>query len=307
MEAFFPFHSMEDAAKLLEQETAAAAATTAALHPPADARAAAADTTADASLLANAQLDQGPLPSATNSMAGLFSEETGIDDNFSEPALRGFGDVALRQDPFEQQLPLSEDSAEDAYSSEEEREQARQFLSTYNEAHLPLTTVKVVPERIIIKDEMVAPWAVDGLLEMTLRHFAEMGDMQMCCTLLLVLGPGRTVNIDDATQIDWFLNYAELLDQWQLWTVRGMILRLCSHNDVRRLSQESTTIHVSCATCNKPLTAGGCCSRCRRPTKCVLCHMPVRDLFVWCQVRVKWERKQKKEKKLRLGRVSTGR
>lgn len=194
--------------------------------------------------------------------------------------------AALRQDAFEQQAALSADSSDDNYDSEEEHEQARQFLSTFPEGELALTASKSLPERILIKDEPVVSWSADELLEATLKHLAEQGGMQLCCSLLLVLGVGRTLSgIEEAAQMDWFLTYAEQLEMWQLWTVRALVLRLCPLPDVNRLSQVSTTVYVSCATCNKPLAPGGTCSRCRRLTKCSLCHMPVRDLYVWCQVR----------------------
>ena len=189
-----------------------------------------------------------------------------------------------KEDHFEQQVLLSDDTDDNEYNSGEEQERARDFLSHYQEAQLPLPVVKQRPERIIFREELALPWAIDGLLEGTLKFFAEQSDMQMCCTLLLVFSVGKPIGIDDATQIDWFLNYVELLDLWQLWTVRGVVIRLCNHVEIKRLSQESTTIYASCAGCNKPLNSGGICSRCRRPTKCALCHTPVKDLYVWCQV-----------------------
>lgn len=224
---------------------------------------------------------------AASNPLGMAGDETAADEaqvNVKVDADAAVSGAAmLKQDAFEEQASLSSDT-EDDYDWEQNTSTG-DFHSRFQEAELPLVLARLpAAARIRMVEDVPTPWAGDGLVTSALRHFGEQADVQMCATVLLVLGDARCRGISEAIQEEWLLSYTELLDRWQLWHVRGLVSRLSHLSEVQRLTQVSTTIHASCAGCNKALGAGGICKRCRKPSFCTLCHLPVHDLYVWCQV-----------------------
>eukprot|EP00002_Diphylleia_rotans_P016523 TRINITY_DN3216_c1_g1_i1.p1 TRINITY_DN3216_c1_g1~~TRINITY_DN3216_c1_g1_i1.p1 ORF type:complete len:779 (+),score=123.07 TRINITY_DN3216_c1_g1_i1:49-2385(+) len=114
-------------------------------------------------------------------------------------------------------------------------------------------------------------------------YLLDQGDVQNCVAISLVLGP--LVTIEEKRMELWQLEYIELLQRLQLWTIAGDMIRKSKLQTVQALSMTSTTIHTSCAYCQKPLLKSGWfCDRCALlMNTCSICHQLPRGLYSWCQ------------------------
>ncbi|XP_059809700.1 GATOR complex protein WDR24-like isoform X1 [Hypanus sabinus] len=115
--------------------------------------------------------------------------------------------------------------------------------------------------------------------------YAEQGDVQMAISVLIVLGDRIRKEIDEQTQEHWYMSYIDLLQRFRLWNVANEVIKLSTCRSINCLNQASTTLHVNCNNCKRPMnTHGWMCERCRRgASKCAVCHHAVKGLFVWCQ------------------------
>uniref|UniRef100_A0A914WAK3 WDR59/RTC1-like RING zinc finger domain-containing protein n=1 Tax=Plectus sambesii TaxID=2011161 RepID=A0A914WAK3_9BILA len=77
-----------------------------------------------------------------------------------------------------------------------------------------------------------------------------------------------------------------MLDQFQLWAVAAMVIKLCWIPSISMISQNGTAQVPCCGACSKPTGNNGwICTRCRKfTTACSVCQQPVRGLWAWCQV-----------------------
>lgn len=58
--------------------------------------------------------------------------------------------------------------------------------------------------------------------------------------------------------------YADLLSQFELWTIANEIIRLSHLPQVNQLNQSSTIIHTACPQCSRPMErVGWLCDRCK--------------------------------------------
>uniref|UniRef100_A0A4W3HJU1 WDR59/RTC1-like RING zinc finger domain-containing protein n=1 Tax=Callorhinchus milii TaxID=7868 RepID=A0A4W3HJU1_CALMI len=115
--------------------------------------------------------------------------------------------------------------------------------------------------------------------------YAERGDVQMAVSVLVVLGDRIRKEIDEQTQEHWYMSYIDLLQRFRLWNVANEVIKLSPCRSVSGLNQASTTLHINCSNCRRPMNRRGwVCERCRhRASSCAICHHAVKGLFVWCQ------------------------
>ncbi|KAL7293772.1 hypothetical protein TKK_0012834 [Trichogramma kaykai] len=130
-------------------------------------------------------------------------------------------------------------------------------------------------------------WNPSSLVENTLRHHANIKDIQTTVSILLALGDKRkSINIEIALQEHWLLEYIDMLGKFKLWDVATKIIQLAWISSVSQLNQQSTTVHTCCGTCTKSLQrAGWLCDRCHssKHALCSLCHQVVKGIYTWCQ------------------------
>lgn len=118
------------------------------------------------------------------------------------------------------------------------------------------------------------------------------------------------------------MSYIDLLQRFCLWNVSNEVVKLSTSRAVSCLNQASTTLHVNCSHCKRPMSSRGwvCdrwapvaelegtgwggasaegrvdCARLRQLSRpapprrchrcasmCAVCHHVVKGLFVWCQ------------------------
>ncbi|XP_076998407.1 GATOR2 complex protein WDR24 isoform X3 [Tamandua tetradactyla] len=125
----------------------------------------------------------------------------------------------------------------------------------------------------------------DELYLLDPEHTHQQGDVQMAVSVLIVLGERVRKDIDEQTQEHWYTSYLDLLQRFRLWNVSNEVVKLSTSRAVSCLNQASTTLHVNCSHCKRPLSSRGwVCGRCHRcASMCAVCHHVVKGLFVWCQ------------------------
>lgn len=86
-------------------------------------------------------------------------------------------------------------------------------------------------------------------------------------------------------QEHWYTSYIDLLQRFCLWNVSNQVVKLSTSRAISCLNQASTTLHVNCSHCKRPMSSRGwVCDRCHRcASMCAVCHHVVKGLFVWCQ------------------------
>uniref|UniRef100_A0A8C9IYG6 GATOR2 complex protein WDR24 n=1 Tax=Panthera tigris altaica TaxID=74533 RepID=A0A8C9IYG6_PANTA len=134
-------------------------------------------------------------------------------------------------------------------------------------------------------DSRLPPDFFSALVCDMLRFYAEQGDVQMAVSVLIVLGERVRKDIDEQTQEHWYTSYIDLLQRFCLWNVSNQVVKLSTSRAVSCLNQASTTLHVNCSHCKRPMSSRGwVCDRCHRcASMCAVCHHVVKGLFVWCQ------------------------
>uniref|UniRef100_A0A671REB3 GATOR2 complex protein WDR24 n=1 Tax=Sinocyclocheilus anshuiensis TaxID=1608454 RepID=A0A671REB3_9TELE len=118
-----------------------------------------------------------------------------------------------------------------------------------------------------------------------LCYYAEQGDVQMAVSMLIVLGDRIRKEIDELTQEHWYMSYIDLLQRFELWNVSNEVIKLSTCGGIMCLNQASTTLHINCSNCKRPMSnKGWICDRCHQcASVCAVCHHVVKGLFVWCQ------------------------
>ncbi|CAG8447125.1 5637_t:CDS:10 [Scutellospora calospora] len=128
-------------------------------------------------------------------------------------------------------------------------------------------------------------WDKEPIMSQLLDYYAEQGDVQMCVTLILVLGDKLKINEERVEQ--WFFSYVDLLHRFQLWCAATFVIKYCNNTTVGILNQQSTLINTTCINCFKPINDTMCeywlCARCKKLILCSLCHVTVKGLYTWCQ------------------------
>ncbi|XP_032183052.1 GATOR complex protein WDR24 isoform X2 [Mustela erminea] len=125
----------------------------------------------------------------------------------------------------------------------------------------------------------------DELYLLDPEHAHQQGDVQMAVSVLIVLGERVRKDIDEQTQEHWYTSYIDLLQRFCLWNVSNQVVKLSTSRAISCLNQASTTLHVNCSHCKRPMSSRGwVCDRCHRcASMCAVCHHVVKGLFVWCQ------------------------
>jgi len=125
----------------------------------------------------------------------------------------------------------------------------------------------------------------DTILDM-LALKAREADVQTLA-LVSILTRGR-IEIHEEWQTKWVYGYIELLRRHQLHNEATAIIKL-SKGPISGINTEAS-IGLTCSRCGHSAQdprggeKGFVCKHCRLPmTKCAICQVPVRGLYVWCQ------------------------
>ncbi|XP_076154666.1 GATOR2 complex protein WDR24 [Alosa pseudoharengus] len=149
----------------------------------------------------------------------------------------------------------------------------------------PSESVSLISVSQLLFPPHLPPAFFGPVVKEMLAHYAEQGDVQMAVSVLIVLGERIRKEIDDLTQEHWYMSYIDLLQRFELWNVSNQVIKLSTCAAIGCLNQTSTTLHINCSNCKRPMNnRGWICDRCRQcASVCAVCHHVVRGLFVWCQ------------------------
>lgn len=81
--------------------------------------------------------------------------------------------------------------------------------------------------------------------------------------------------IDESLQEQWLLGYVELLQRHKMWNVATEVVRCAWLGSVWSLSQQSTSVALSCGRCGRRTRPHAPCERCQPrhvPDTCSVCH-----------------------------------
>lgn len=58
-------------------------------------------------------------------------------------------------------------------------------------------------------------------------------------------------------QEHWYTSYIDLLQRFQLWNISNEVIKLSTCRAINCLNQASTTLHVNCSNCKRPMSNRG--------------------------------------------------
>ena len=135
-------------------------------------------------------------------------------------------------------------------------------------------------------ERFVFLWYQDGAL-CTLTHGGWGGAPTACSSMLTRTHMYGDVNIITIRVLFRYHSYCELLERLKLFTERARVISLSECEEIQDLSTDSTSIPLSCGSCQKPITTGPawhCSEKCKGLTNtCSICHLPVKGQYAWCQ------------------------
>lgn len=68
---------------------------------------------------------------------------------------------------------------------------------------------------------------------------------------------GTLTSWTPCTQEHWYTSYIDLLQRFCLWNVSNEVVKLSTSRAVSCLNQASTTLHVNCSHCKRPMSSRG--------------------------------------------------
>lgn len=134
----------------------------------------------------------------------------------------------------------------------------------------------------------VSPWSTKSIIHAIAEHYAERGDVQMCATVVLLMG--SYIDFDPLKVEKWVGEYIELLQRYKMFITMTEVINTSSSLAIRALSQTNTSIYINCYCCHKliinqkAINSFLYCDRCRRILdNCIICDIPVKGQYLWCQ------------------------
>ncbi len=128
----------------------------------------------------------------------------------------------------------------------------------------------------------------NAIVRETLTHAASSGDVQTCAVVCALVSPWVDVHIDWRTR--WVYNYSQLLRKHELYA-EATALAKGAEGPVSQINSECQ-VSLTCSKCQRSAQnpdsrkgeKGYICKHCRTTlTKCSICHLTVRGLYIWCQ------------------------
>ncbi|KAN0039403.1 hypothetical protein ACTA71_001597 [Dictyostelium dimigraforme] len=113
----------------------------------------------------------------------------------------------------------------------------------------------------------------------------EKGDVQTCVFVVLILGRYIDLNIEKHRLTTWFGSYIELLQRYKMWSLALDIMKYCDDQIINQASKRHTTLISACSSCGKSIPQNSIiCEKCNKASsKCSICRLPVKGMWVWCQ------------------------
>ncbi|GMF29038.1 unnamed protein product [Phytophthora fragariaefolia] len=106
----------------------------------------------------------------------------------------------------------------------------------------------------------------DDVLKELLEYYTEIGDLQSCVAITVVVG--KVTSVEKVMGKAWlqhiYMHYIDLLHQLQIFTTANELVANCSDQSIRQMNMvreehrfKSTSVYFNCARCSKPLESSG--------------------------------------------------
>jgi len=129
-----------------------------------------------------------------------------------------------------------------------------------------------------------------------LEFYSELGDVQLCAMIVMVLGEELQPPVNPNTTRKWLCSYIDLLQRAQQFASAARVISTCGNTQVEQCYQITSRIAQGCLTCStskKSKTKSiitinpyfkGRCEGCQSVvSRCAICQLAVRGVYVWCQ------------------------
>ncbi|CAI5724905.1 unnamed protein product [Hyaloperonospora brassicae] len=91
----------------------------------------------------------------------------------------------------------------------------------------------------------------DGVLKELLEYYTEIGDLQTCVAVIVVVG--QVTNVEKVMGKSWlqhvYMHYIDLLHQLQIYTTANELVANCSDQSIRQMNMKSTSAAVMLLRC----------------------------------------------------------
>ena len=87
--------------------------------------------------------------------------------------------------------------------------------------------------------------------------------------------------------VAWVIGYVELLQRVNQFSSATEVMSMAVEKKLYSFKQQSVDFHLGSGCCRKPVKASGirCTEGCGKTVgQCSVCELPVKGLFIWCQV-----------------------
>ncbi|XP_026880608.2 GATOR complex protein WDR24 isoform X1 [Electrophorus electricus] len=121
----------------------------------------------------------------------------------------------------------------------------------------PMESFSLISVSQLLFQPRLPPGFFSPVVRAALTHYAELGDVQMAVSALIVLGERIRKEVDELTQEHWYMSYIELLQRFELWNVSNEVIKLSTCSAITCLNQASTTLHINCSNCKRPMNNKG--------------------------------------------------
>jgi len=155
----------------------------------------------------------------------------------------------------------------------------------------PISSQSSVPSSPILTDQFPYGWDFSQLIQELLVYYADEGDIQMCSTVVLVLGERLRLPTLPTQSDRWIYAYIDLLRRFKLWEPATAVINAYQSPEITSLNQESTTIYIICPRCHRPLLPSSesngdgywGCNRCHKfVDPCGICRTLVKGVYALC-------------------------
>lgn len=126
-----------------------------------------------------------------------------------------------------------------------------------------------------------------------LQYHADIGDVQTCSMVILVLGDLLSPEVRPLKRRMWLCSYVDLLQQLRVYSVAARVISACHDPEVERCYQMSSMVAEGCGYCYPTNTKNlimadddftGSCNTCKNTvSRCAICEEVVKGVYVWCQ------------------------
>ncbi|OAF67056.1 WD repeat-containing protein 24 [Intoshia linei] len=163
----------------------------------------------------------------------------------------------------------------EAFETRQKCEYEDTFQSDVQQKSLTLICDKNIDNSDTRQHQKCEMFVVPSIIHL-LKYLANIGDVQTCCSIYIILLPMLVDKIDKEIVKIWMDGYIELLGKHQLWNIMIKIVHLCKLDEIIEIYTRSLFIKL-----NIPIKIENF-TEYLPIIECSVCQIPVKTLYTWC-------------------------